>query len=92
VEGVAAKAVDTKNGAAEVWRRGCKEASYYHIGERTSGSQICKPRGVKVDRTGVVCGELANGEKRMTYLRSNNKDVGETKRTRSRAHRGDRKT
>jgi hypothetical protein len=47
--------------------------------------------GVKIDKTRVFGGELANRKKTVNYLRSN-KDVGEMKGTGSRAHRGDRKT
>jgi hypothetical protein len=48
--------------------------------KRTSGSQIrhSKPTVVKVDRTRVFYGKLANGKKRMNYPRSH-KDFGETK-------------
>jgi hypothetical protein len=73
--------------------KGVKGPSTVTTEKRAAGSQIhhSKPKGVKVDIIGVVCGELANGKKKMNYLRSN-KDVEETKRTRSRANRGDRKT
>ena len=61
--------------------------------KRTAGSQILhsKPRGVKIDRTGIVSGELANGKKIVNNVGSN-KHIRETERTRSDTHRGDRKT
>ena len=61
--------------------------------KRTAGSQILhsKPRGVKIDRTGIVSGELANGKKIVNYVGSN-KHIRETERTGSGTHGGDRKT
>ena len=57
-----------------------------------TGSQILhsKPRGVKIDRTGIINSKLANGKKVVNHLRSN-KDIRKTKRTKSRIHGSDRK-
>ena len=61
--------------------------------ERTPGSRILhnKTRGVKFDGTKIVSSKLANGKKIINHLRSN-KNIGKTKRIRSRTHEGDRKT
>ena len=61
--------------------------------KRTAGSQILhsKPRGVKIDRTGIVSGELAN-EKKIVNNVGSNKHIRETERTGSGTHGGDRKT
>ena len=61
--------------------------------KRTSESQILhsKPKGVKIDRTGIVGGELANGKKIVNNVGSN-KHIRETERTGSGTHGGDRKT
>ena len=58
-----------------------------------AGGQILhsKPRGVKIDRTGIVSGELAN-EKKIVNNVGSNKHIRETERTGSGTHRGDRKT
>ena len=60
--------------------------------ERTPGSRILhsKTRRVKFERTGVFSSKLANRKKVVNHLRSN-KDIGKTKRARSRTHGGDRK-
>ena len=60
--------------------------------ERTPGGRILysEARRVKFDGTRIVSCKLTNGKKVMNYLRSN-KDIGKTKRTRSRTHGGDRK-
>ena len=47
-------------------------------------------RRVKLDGTRVVSSKLTNRKKVMNHLRSN-KDIGKTKRARSRTHSGDRK-
>ena len=61
--------------------------------ERTPGGLILysEARRVKLDGTKIVSCKLTNGEKVMNHLR-NNKDIGKTKRTRSRTHDGDRKS
>jgi len=61
--------------------------------ERTPGSRILhsKTRGVKFDGTRIVSCKLANGKKIMNHPRSN-KNIGKTKKTRSRTHGSDRKT
>ena len=61
--------------------------------ERTPESRILhsKTRRVKFDGTRIISNKLVNGKKVVNHLRSN-KDIGKTKRTRSRTHGGDRKT
>jgi hypothetical protein len=61
--------------------------------ERTPRHKIhhSKARGIEFNRTRIVRGELMNGNKVMDHSRSN-KNIGKTKGTWSRTHRGDRKT
>ena len=56
------------------------------------GSRILhsKTRRVKFNGTRIISSKLANGKKVVNHLGSN-KDIGKTKRTRSRTHGGDRK-
>ena len=60
--------------------------------ERTPGSRILhsKTRRVKFNGTRIVSIKLANRKKVVNHLRGN-KDIGKTKRARSRTHGGDRK-
>src|SRR6185312_13000711 len=60
--------------------------------ERTPGGRILysEARRVKFDGTRIVSCKLTNGKKVMNHPRSN-KDIGKTKRSRSRTHGGDRK-
>jgi hypothetical protein len=70
----------------------CKGAQAVTSVELTPGSQILhsKTRSVKFNRTRLVSCKLANSKKIVNHLRSN-KNIGKTKRTRSKTHRGDRK-
>ena len=60
--------------------------------ERTPGGRILysEAKRVKLDGTRVVSCKLTN-EKKVTNHPRSNKDIGKTKRTRSRTHGGDRK-
>ena len=84
-----AKAADSGNRKTE----GVKGPRAVTSEKRTAGSQILhsKPRWVKIDRTGIVSGELANGKKIVNNVGSN-KHIRETERTGSGTHGGDRKT
>jgi hypothetical protein len=72
--------------------KGVKGPRAVTLEERTPRGRILysKARRVKFDGTRIVSCKLANGKKVMNHLRSN-KDIGKTKRTRSRTHGGDRK-
>ena len=86
---VVAKAADSGSRKTE----GVKGPRAVTSEKRTAESQILhsKPKGFKIDRTGIVGGELANRKKIVNNVGSS-KHIRETERTGSDTHGGDRKT